>query len=192
MHTRTLSLTRTWTSRSVKGRQPDWALAISRAPATAPGVRSSTSGSRTPVVHTPGDLEGGGVPIVPEENVNAISLRHLEHRKSRPGTPRVGFGIGSQVTFALDSPQVPGTPRKEHESVQEKEAATDRNILDDEERHVRIKDEEGKEEIVGYGYASLHDEHENDASLAREVDEPERANSGRECGDRLEQIEFPQ
>lgn len=175
----------------MKGRQPDWALAISRAPALAPGVRSPTSRSRTPVVHTTGDLEGGEVSIIPEENANAISLRHLEHRKSRPGTPRVGFGVGSQVMFALDSPQAPGTPRKEHESVQEKEAATDRNVLDDEE-HVRIKDEEGEEEIVGYGYASLHDEHEYDASLAHEVDKPERANSGRERGDNLKQIEFAQ
>lgn len=126
----------------------------------------------------------GGEPTIPEENVSAISLRHLEHRKSRPGTPRVGFVIGSQVTFALDSPQVPGTPRKEHESLQEKEAATDRNVLDDEERYVRIKDEEGEEKIVGYGYASLR-EHENDTSLAHEVDKPERANPGRERDDSL-------
>lgn len=192
MHTRTLSLTRTWTSRSVKGRQPDWALAIPRAPTLAPGVRSPTSGSRTPVVHTPGDLGGGGVPTIPAENVNAISLRHLEHRKSRPGTPRVEFGVGSQVTFALDSPQIPGTPKKEHESVETKEVAADTNALNDEEEHLRIKNEEGREEIVGYGYASLHDENENDASLAREADEREDASSGKEMDSGLKQIKFAQ
>lgn len=124
----------------MKDRQPDWALAISRAPALAPGVRSLTSGSRSPDMRTQGDMEGGEIP---EESMNVISLRHLEHRKHRPGTPRVEFGVGSQVTFALDSPQVPGTPRNEHESIQEKEAAAGSNVLRDGEQHLRIKDEEG-------------------------------------------------
>ena len=122
------------------------------------------------------------------------------------------------------NPSVPGTPRPVSINAETKESAVGGDVRtviekedfarskekasgsrgnpvadvgpEDEENRVQIENEEGKVEVVGYGYASLHDERENDRNDAHRHEvatlEEHLEGIGSGTGNATKQIKFAQ